>query len=69
MVLVNDDPFVTLPAETGGETKIELTTRRTIAMEQTDGKCHIVAGSYLNLFRLKDDLSELFREKKSHVLS
>src|SRR4029453_1910259 len=64
MVLVNDDPFVTLLAQAGRQTKIEHPTRRAFAVEQTDGKRHVVARGYLNLSRFEDDPSPRIREEE-----
>src|SRR4029434_9280958 len=64
MVLVSEDPFVTLLAQAGRQTKIEHPTRRAFAVEQTDGKRHVVARGDLNLSRFEDDPSARIREEE-----
>jgi hypothetical protein len=64
MVLVNDDPFVTLNPQTGGQTEIERPSRRNRRSGPTDGERHVGARRNLNLCRFEHNLSARIREEK-----
>src|SRR5687768_13133857 len=61
---MNDHPVLSLFAQAHGQTKIKRTARRTVAVEETARKGHILTRGYLHCGRLEDNRSARIREEE-----